>query len=138
MKYLLDTHALWYHATGNREMIPAAIVEALSGSLAKDLHCLDVSLYEIARHLAMGRIQTPDPLKALKLLEQNYSMIHSTAEIAWIAASMHWQKSNGRGEHLDPADRAIMATAQLMDLTLVTADREMHAFAPACGVKVFW
>lgn len=138
MKFLLDTHALWDHATGNRDHLPPAVVQALTTCLAKDLHFLDISLYELSRHLALGRIQVAAPLGALKKMEQIYKGIHSDAEITWMAASLDWQKRNGKGEHLDPADRAIMATAKLRDLTLVTADREMQAFAPELGVEVFW
>lgn len=138
MKFLLDTHALWDHATGNREALPTGVVQALAVCLAKDLHFLDISLYELARHAASGRIHVADPLAGLIKLEHTYARLHSDPDIAWTAASLNWQKRHGQGEHLDPADRAILATAKLRDLTLVTADVEMHAFAPTLGVEVFW
>jgi len=138
VKYLLDTHVIWAHSTDMVKGLPSKVWDALDVNVTKDIFFLDASLYELARHFASGRIVVAEPLEALKLLENNYALIHSNAEIAWTAASLNWQKRNGKCEHLDPADRAIMATAKILNLNLVTADEEMTAFAPTVGVKVFW
>jgi len=138
MSFLLDTHVLWDHATGNREALPDEVVQTLAVCPARDLHFLDVSLYELARHLAAGRIQVVNPLAVLRKLEQTYERIHSDAGISWTAANLNWPKRNGKGEHLDPGGRTIVAVAKIQHFTIVSADREIAAYAPSLGVKVFW
>ncbi|MFU8847697.1 MAG: PIN domain-containing protein, partial [Opitutales bacterium] len=104
----------------------------------KDLCVLDVSLYELARHMAVGRIEVDDPERTLITLENSYPILRSGAAIAWKSASLDWPKRNGKGQHLDPADRAIFAAAMLQKLTIVSADKEMHAYGPAAGVPLLW
>lgn len=137
MIYLLDTHALWHHAADSNELSPMA-ASLLDNAKLKDLCVLDVSLYELARHMAVGRIEVEDPLRTLAVIEDSYPILRSNAAIAWTSASIDWPKRNGRGQHLDPADRAIFAAALLHKLTIVSADREMHHHAPVAGVSLLW
>lgn len=137
MIYLLDTHALWHHASDSDELSSLAAARIDEARL-EDLCVLDISLYELARHMAVGRIEVDDPFQTLALIEDNYPILHSDAKIAWKSASMDWPKRNGKGQHLDPADRAIFAAAILHGLTVVSADREMHHHAEAVGVPILW
>jgi PIN domain nuclease of toxin-antitoxin system len=137
MIYLLDTHALWHHASDGGGLSPLA-ADRLDAARVDDLSVLDVSLYELARHMAVGRIEVEDPVRTLATIERSYPILHSNATIAWESASMDWPKRNGKGQHLDPADRALMATALLHKLVLVSADREMHAHGPKAGVTILW
>jgi len=137
MIYLLDTHALWYHAWDGGELSPVAEAQVDEAKL-EDLCVLDVSLYELARHMAVGRIEVENPLRALTTIENNYPILRSDAAIAWKSASLDWPKRNGKGQHLDPADRAIFAAAILYGLTVVSADQEMHNHGPIAGVSILW
>lgn len=137
MKYLLDTHALWHHASDG-DGLSASAAALLDESPVGDLVVLDVSLYELARHIAMGRIQVESPLQVLSAIERSYPILHSNAEIAWKSAALNWPKRKGAAQHLDPADRAIVASALLHRLTIVTADKEMHHYADRIGVAVVW
>ncbi|MCC5788373.1 MAG: PIN domain-containing protein [Opitutales bacterium] len=137
MIYLLDTHALWHHASDGDELSSEAAAQ-LDAAKLEDICVLDVSLYELARHMAVGRIEVEDPLSTLVTIEKNYPIIQSNAAIAWKSASLDWPKRKGKGQHLDPADRAIFAAAILHNLTVVTADKEMHAHGPVAGVSLLW
>lgn len=138
MIYLIDTHALWHHAS-NGDGLSSLASTRMDEARLDDLWVLDVSLYELARHMAVGRIKTDDPPGELAKIENTYPILHSNAAIAWKSASMDWPKRDGkRGQHLDPADRAIFAAAVLYQLTVVSADAEMHHYAPAAGVSLLW
>ena len=137
MKYLLDTHALWEHASDG-DGLSSRAAACIDEAPVTDLLVLDVSLYELARHLAVGRIEADSPPRALARIERAYPVLHSDAEIAWLAASLDWPKRRGAGQHLDPADRALVAAAILHELTLLTADKEMHHFAAKQNVRVLW
>jgi len=137
MIYLLDTHALWHHASDGDGLSPRAAA-LLDEARIEDLCVLDVSLYELARHMAVGRIEVDDPEHTLATIENHYPILRSDAEIAWQSASMDWPKRNNKGLHLDPADRAIFAAAMLRSLTIVSADKEMHHHGPTVGVSLFW
>ena len=137
MIYLLDTHALWHHAADGDELSSHAAARLDTAKL-EDLCVLDVSLYELARHMAVGRIVVDDPLLTLSKIESSYPILHSDAAIAWKSGSMDWPKHNGKGQHLDPADRAIFAAAIIHGLTVVTADKEMHDHGPIAGVTLLW
>ena len=137
MIYLLDTHTLWHHASGGDELSPRA-ASRINEAAVEELCVLDISLYELARHMEVGRIEVDDPLRTLETIENNYPVLHSNAAIAWTSASMDWPKRNSKGQHLDPADRAIFAAALLYGLTVLSADKEMHHHGPAAGVNVLW
>ena len=137
MIYLLDTHALWQHAADSDEL-SARAASLLDEAQLQELCVLDVSLYELARHMAVGRIEVEDPLRTLAIIGENYPIMHSDARIAWTSTSMDWPKRNDKGQHLDPADRAIFAAALLHKLTIISADREMHHHAPRAGVSILW
>lgn len=135
--YLLDTHALWHHASNGDGLSPR-VARELDEALVADLLVLDVSLYELARLIAIGRINVKAPLQTLATIEGSYPILHSDAEIAWKSASLDWPKRRGSSQHLDPADRAIVAAALIHNLILVSADQEIHHFAGKMGFTVLW
>ena len=137
MRYLLDTHVVWAHATNPAALSPAAR-RAIDTSLLEDLCILDVTLYELARHFAAGRISATNPLKAIEAISATYHLIHTDAEIAWCSARMEWPKSHGNGVHLDPADRAIVAAGRIFGLTILTADEEIQHIAKKQKIRVLW
>ena len=137
MIYLLDTHTLWHHASDGDGLSPLAAA-LLDAANLEDICILDVSLYELARHMAVGRIEVDNPPQMLAIIEKAYPVERSNASIAWTSASMNWPRRNGKGQHLDPADRAIFAAAILSGLTVISADEEMHHYGPRAGVSVLW
>jgi PIN domain nuclease of toxin-antitoxin system len=92
--YLLDTHALWHHASNGDGLSPR-VARRLDESLVTDLLVLDVSLYELARLIAIGRIKVEAPLQTVATIEESYPILHSDAEIAWKSASLDWPKRRG-------------------------------------------
>lgn len=137
MRYLLDTHVVWAHATNPASLSPAART-AIDTSPIADLCVLDVTLYELARHFAAGRISAANPLKAIRAIAETYHFIHTDADIAWDSAQLDWQKRNRKGMHLDPADRALVAACRHLGLVLVTADEEIHHSAKKQKIRVLW
>ena len=137
MKYLLDTHALWHYASDGDGLSTRAF-ECLDNSVVEDLVVLDISLYELARHMAIGRVEVESPLHALATIEGSFPILHSDATVAWKSAQLDWPKRRGNGQHLDPADRAIVAAAMIHGLIIVTADKEIHHYAGKAHVQVLW
>jgi PIN domain nuclease of toxin-antitoxin system len=75
-----------------------------------------VSTWEALTLHAKGRIQLPEDISAwVARATAAFSEAPLTHEIALAARRLPW-------EHTDPADRFLAATAQVLKLTLVTAD----------------
>jgi PIN domain nuclease of toxin-antitoxin system len=75
-----------------------------------------VSIWEALTLNAKGRIRLPDDISAwVAQSTANFLEAPLTHEIALAAGQLPWK-------HNDPADRFLAATAQLLRLTLVTAD----------------
>ena len=131
MPLLLDIHAaLWLAEASTR--LSAAAAKALSGRPPADLLLLDVSLSELARLIADGKVRPVQPApQCLRIFASGFTVLPVTPDIAWAAAAFAWT-------HRDPCDRQILAAAALLGVPLVTADKTLTAFAPTVGVKIVW
>lgn len=131
MKYLLDTHVADWAQTDEHRLsskVQAIIREARRGDLAVS----DVTLTELARHLAARRIATPlTPQDWLQNAMEGLVILPVTIEIALTAAQLDWP-------HRDPCDRHIVATAAVHKLPLLTIDEQIHALVGVKGLKVIW
>jgi PIN domain nuclease of toxin-antitoxin system len=131
VKYLLDTHVLdWAQLDEHRLSAKAhAIVrDAKPGDLAIS----DVTLSELARHLASGKIATrAAPEEWLRAATAGIEILPITQEIALRAAFLDWKNH-------DPCDRQIVATAAEHKLPLLTIDEKIHHLAGVRGLKTIW
>jgi len=124
--YLLDTNALIWLGTGQPVQAEA---EAALNRAAGEATPVSVSPYcawEIGILVSRGRIRLPsDPHAwfASVLRTGNLRLTPLTPEI--LIASSFLPAEPPR----DPADRVMIATARTLDLTLVTRDRAILAYA---------
>ena len=136
VKYLLDTHAVdWgFH---NEVRLSAQARTIMKAAAQGDLAISDVTLSELARHLAHGVIKTTVPAEVwLRLAIADLVVLPVTTEIALGAAYLNWE--TGGKPHRDPADRHIVATAIVHHLPLITCDRQMHALHGVADLRVIW
>ncbi|MFY9904998.1 MAG: type II toxin-antitoxin system VapC family toxin [Terriglobales bacterium] len=119
MRLLLDTH-IWVWSALDRERLAARLTAALENP-SNELWLSPISLWEVLtlgekRKLALH--PTPqewiaDTLDAFPMREApiTYQVALETARVQL--------------PHRDPADRFLVATARVFDLTLVTADEQL-------------
>ena len=117
MRLLLDTH-IWLWSLRDPERLSRRLVRELDDP-ENELWLSPVSTWEALLLYAKGRIEVPGDLAEwLALATQNLREAPLTREIALAAHRLPWP-------HPDPADRFLVATAQILDLTLVTADARL-------------
>ena len=117
MKLLLDTH-IWIWLLQSPHRIGPHTVKALADP-ANELWLSSVSTWEALTLHRKGRIRLPGNLadwltQALAGIRQRVSLTHEIV-----------LASHQLALHQDPADRFLAATAQVLDLTLVTADQRL-------------
>ena len=114
MNLLLDTH-IWLWSLDDHKRLGKRVQEELRNP-GNQLWLSPISTWEALTLNARGRIRLPADFGAwvaqatARLMEAPL-----THEIAVAARRLPWN-------HKDPADRFLAATAQLLRLTLVTAD----------------
>lgn len=128
---LLDTHcALWLEMTPEK-LSPEARARLLAAEDAGEpLAVSCMTLWEIAHKNACNQLQLfVSCERFLAELEADFEVLPVNRQVALHATRL------GGSFPKDPMDRLIAATALANDLTLVTADRNIHG-AKAC--KVLW
>ncbi len=118
-RILVDSCAIIWLATGDRKL------SRLARDAMRDAELLcfsSISIWEIARLVKAGDLELPvSPTRLADLLVEQYEM----KELP-VNNSISLRASALPEIHKDPADRFIIATALLNDLTVVTGD---HRFA---------
>ena len=115
MRYLLDTCALIWLSMGGGDLSSDARRRI---SVASALHYSSISVWEIAQIMKKGKIVIPnDVVGFISDLNEQYGIttITPTDDIMIRAAQLP-------DFHKDPADRIIIATSLIHDLTIVTGD----------------
>ncbi|MEO5960543.1 MAG: type II toxin-antitoxin system VapC family toxin [Opitutaceae bacterium] len=131
VKYLLDSHVLDWAQTDEHRLSAKALT-MLRDAKPGDLAVSDVTLSELARHLASGKIFVRIASEEwLHAATAEIEVLPVTHEIALRAAFLDWN-------HRDPCDRHIVATAAEYKLPLLTIDEKMHRLAGVRGLKVIW
>jgi PIN domain nuclease of toxin-antitoxin system len=128
MKLLLDTHIwLWIH----RE--PWKLASEVSRSITDpetELWLSPVSVWEFVLLLEKKRV--------ILLEETNVWIEKSKKELALQEAAFSWAVADELRytllDHRDPADRILVATAKVFELTLVTADERLMRGIPELNV----
>ena len=119
MRYLLDTHAaLWYFEQNDKltQETKAIILDP-----ENVVYISSASLWEVAIKIGLGKIDVSFD-KLLGELERAAFIVMQT-EKAYLRRLLDLPQI-----HKDPFDRLIIATALAEDMTLVTADDNIHKY----------
>jgi PIN domain nuclease of toxin-antitoxin system len=120
LKLLLDTH-IWIWLLQNPGLLASKTLKTLRDP-ANELWLSPVSTWEALTLHRKGRLDLPGDLDSwLSRATQGIQEAYLTHEIALASARLEM--------HGEPADRFLVATAEVLDLTLVTADRKLLGLA---------
>ena len=130
---LLDTHPLIWFAHGSERLGVRArnyIQEAIDDEQAS---VASISFWETAMLVRKGRIALEQPARQRVngLVAGGINVAALSPDIAVKAGELHDEI------HGDPADRIIVATAQLLNRVLITSDRKILGYAKAGHLRVF-
>ena len=116
MKLLLDTH-VWLWSTLDRARLSRRVVAELQNT-SNELWLSPISLWEVLTLCQKGRLSLyPNPADWISNMLSAVPM--HEAQVTYEVAQ---ETDRVRLPHRDPADRFLVATARVFDLTLVTAD----------------
>jgi PIN domain nuclease of toxin-antitoxin system len=119
MRLLLDTH-IWVWSVLDRERLSSRLIAALEDP-DNELWLSPISLWEV---LTLGEKQRltlhPDPQSWITNVLDTIPM--REAPITYQVAE---ETARVKLPHQDPADRFLVATARVFDLTLATADQQL-------------
>jgi len=119
MNLLLDTH-IWIWSDLEPGRLSADVHFALSSS-GNELWLSPVSIWEVTVLLRKRRISLPEQFHGW--LEESVQALRlREVALTWRIAAELQTLAIG---HDDPADRFLVATAKVFDLTLVTADERL-------------
>lgn len=121
MKLLLDTHA-WLWALLDEKKLGSKARRLLEAP-SNELWLSPISIWEVALLAENKRIHIPTSIE--KWVDESFQKLPVTE--APVTRSVAIASRSIRVSHEDPADRFIAATANVFDLTLVTADERLLA-----------
>ena len=119
---LLDTCALlWWTLDPNQ--LSTAAAEACTRMATSGGLVSSISIWEIGIKVKKKKLDLGIPVDDfVRLLKQTSVQIVPVDEVIWIEnLRLPW-------DHSDPADRTIVATAQLRRIPIITSDRTIAAF----------
>jgi PIN domain nuclease of toxin-antitoxin system len=116
LKLLLDTH-IWLWSKSDPGRLGKRAAEALS-SAGNELWLSPISIWEVLTLAQKKRIRIADPLRWVESAASQMREAPLTQEI--VRASFVLSLP-----HADPADRFLAATAKVLNLTLITADKTL-------------
>ncbi|HLP48024.1 MAG TPA: type II toxin-antitoxin system VapC family toxin [Candidatus Kapabacteria bacterium] len=131
---ILDTHIWIWLVSGDEKIKKAGFLEAINKASQKNLIKIPaICAWEVSMLVAKKRIQllgnTLDWLNKA-LLAPGISLFPLSSTVAYESANLPG------GFHGDPADRMIVASARILNGTLVTLDRKILKYAEAGYVNV--
>lgn len=130
-RYLLDTYAWFWLATGQAYFAPE-FVASLEASLVEGRVFLSqISTWEIALKVSLGKIELTRPLD-LWLRDNTAGIALLDLPLEVVVESIRLPGTFPK----DPTDRFIVATARVHDLVLVTSDKLILEYAAAGHVNV--
>lgn len=128
MNFLLDTHTWIQRVLG--EPLPATVEKVLEE--ADTLALADISLWEAAKMVELGRLELDVPLEEFYrcALSPEIRILAITPAIARKASELE-----ALGFHKDPADQLIVATALVHGLRLISDDSRIRQWGQ---VPLLW
>lgn len=122
MRELLDTHILlWWFEDGDRLSRKQSRLLARRDS-GKPLLVSDISLWEVATLLSLGRIRLKLPLRDWLEHATAPPLVQRVGITPAVAADLAALPDH---LHRDPADRILISTARVFGARLVTQDRRI-------------
>ena len=118
VRLLLDTH-IWFWAVVSPEKLIHRVVTAIEDA-QNERWLSPVSIWELVILVEKRRIEMLEDIKTFVERSKEALLIREallTHEVAIEMGKMHVDR--------DPADRLLVATARVFELTLVTADRRL-------------
>ena len=126
MRLLLDTHVLVWTQEGVERFGPKTVAELTDSAIERIVS--PVSALEIARLVDVGRIELDVGTK--QWLDDTITSLRCrTIEVSHGIAVEAYDLPGAL--HKDPADRLLVATARVHELTLLTADEQILAYPHA-------
>lgn len=125
MKVLLDTH-IWLWRLLEPERLPGGLEDVLA-ERSHEIHLSPISVWETLVLARRGRLTlTPDPQSWVwtALHKTTATMVPLTHEVAMRSEALPGFATR------DPADRFLVATALVHDLTMATVDSAMLTYEP--------
>ena len=116
MNFLLDTH-IWLWSQLEPKKLGRRVTAELSNT-ANELWISPVSVWEALTLMQKGRVRVENPYAWAKRYTEQLREAPLTSEIVMAGLALDLP-------HADPADRFLAATAKVLGLTLVTADRNL-------------
>jgi PIN domain nuclease of toxin-antitoxin system len=116
VNFLLDTH-IWLWSQLEPKKLGRRVTAELSNT-GNELWISPVSVWEALTLMQKGRVCVENPYGWAKRYTEQLREAPLTSEIVMEGLALALP-------HGDPADRFLAATAKLLDLTLVTADRNL-------------
>jgi len=116
LNLLLDTH-IWIWSQLEPARIGKHVGKELS-SLTNQFWLSPVSVWEAPTLMQKGRVQVDDPPTWVERAAEQMREAPLTREIVRVSFGLPLP-------HADPADRFLAATAKVLKLTLITADKQL-------------
>ena len=121
MNLLLDTHIwIWSHSAPERLGTRAA---AALSDRSNELWLSPISVWELLLLAEAGRVQVKGGMTPSRWAEEALS--RAPMHDAPLTREVAIRSRGVRLDHQDPADRFLAATAEVYELTLVTADERL-------------
>jgi PIN domain nuclease of toxin-antitoxin system len=119
---LLDTHVWWWWITG--EPGPSPAQKRILARISPEAPALlsDISLWEVATLVSLGRLAVTVPLREWLEHAAAPPLVRRCPISPAVAAAVATLPADF---HRDPADRLIVATAQVQGATLLTRDKRI-------------
>ena len=132
--YLLDTHLWLWFQEGDRDRIEPALIEEIDRWQRQGkVFVSDASVWEIALLVARRRIllsTAPEDWMRTGTEDGGFRLLELSTEVLVESTRLPGEL------HRDPADRMLLATAMVHDLTLVTRDKAMVRYGKQGFVTV--
>jgi PIN domain nuclease of toxin-antitoxin system len=120
LRVLIDTNVL-IRALTDPDQLGEEFREWLKSQATTRVVVSDVSLWEIAIKLSIGKLRLPERFRAL-VDDGPFERLPITADHVWAVRSLP------RDGHGDPFDRLLICQARLEGLVFATADRKLEQY----------
>lgn len=129
---LLDTHTWVWFMQGSDKFNAATIKKIETGIQNRTVHIAAISQWELAMLIQKSRIVLNEP--ALVWMQSAIEKLH--LKVLPLTADIAIESTELPGEfHGDPADRMIVSTARIHQLTILTRDAKILQYAQLKHVR---